>query len=250
MNEVFLAGTMLGLAMGVLTTFPLSVAWLHRMRRKDEESNLVAHNILRGYGTAAYEAISTGKHAVRDPIYVEDNWLTDDLGALAQAKAAAATIMPYPGDTGKLDEPDEAWLLWLAEDGRGKDYWAGRSGNQDVLNPRPVTAWVVWHHTEQALAWLLVLALRPLDAWEALTQRLTSRPSRYPWWQKVADRVWEWSAVSEWNAIRINRAVTAGLERWFEAIIWGLALLGGASPDRPVQRQPIRPKRYYPIKQG
>lgn len=51
--------------------------------------------------------------------------LSDAAGAFRQATAAYRPI--YPGNSGRADDPDEAWVAWVAEG--GVDYW-GRRGPQ------------------------------------------------------------------------------------------------------------------------
>lgn len=228
---MFLAGGMIGLALGIVVTYPVALLMAAHQRRRDANADAVAANILRGYAGARDEGVSTGRHAVRTPIFVEDSWLTDTGGALAQARAHAAAFMPYPGNDGsrilggdgkhKLDEPDEAWLAWL-QDGHSPDYYTGRDQFAVInraaevarLYPNKGTARVMWSITGYALASL---------GW---TRRTTIRMARstfghtYPWWQKVADRVWECSVLFETHGTRVNRAIQHSIDAYVEVVYW------------------------------
>lgn len=50
---------------------------------------------------------------------------TDLADAISAKQQAQAAYMPlYPGNTGRYDDPDPAWLAWIAE--YGEDYWRPR----------------------------------------------------------------------------------------------------------------------------
>lgn len=202
MDSMFYAGGLLGLAVGMVVTFPIALLMAAHQRRRDAQADLVAANILRGYELAR-EEISTGRHAARESA---PSWLADTNGALAEARAHAAAIVPYPGNdgskilggTGRFNEPDEAWLAWLDE--------YPRPVPQDPT-PTEGTAWVVWSRSERALARLTLIALSTFG-------------DIYPWWQHLADRLWEFSVSFETRGIRVNRATQKAIDDFVGACYW------------------------------
>lgn len=219
--------------------------------------------------------------------------LADARGAFEQASAAYLAIYPGPG------EPDPAWLAFVER--WGPDRWETTPQGAAVYRPQHLTVdaeatgpiepidiptvqpvgirfpnanyptWgprpapISWALTWRGADWLyvpaaLVFALIP------------PRKGRYPWWQKVADRVWEAGVIFEESGRRVNRRALVGLddllvgcvgaweelasaafEIWLDLTRPLLALrrftrqvLLAAGRDTPA----YRPKRYYPIKEA
>jgi hypothetical protein len=213
--------------------------------------------------------------------------LDDARGAFAAATAAYLPV--YPGRR----EPEPAWLAWIREGGveytDGRTYLAAHASDLIATEPGPVHpagfeqsvwgsdyfptttptprpvwdfAWA-WH---ERLLVPLVLGLLWLD-----------RPARYPWRQKLLDRVWETGVVFETSGARLNRRLLGGLDGALTALtvlslalvlrlVWLVAGLVeavatlvefGAGPVDWVRRRAtrrrtpnVRPKRYYPIKEA
>lgn len=128
-----------------------------------------------------------------------------------QAKTAHMPV--YPGNTGKRDDPDPAWVAWLAE--TGIDYWAPRTVRAPNKQPVP-------KFRTQALLVLVTLL------WAA-----GRRPRPYPWWQRAADWVWEATFPLQSWYVRTRNEVYS---RWLALTV-------------PVPAQPrprvLRVKRHY-----
>jgi len=151
---------------------------------------------------------------------------------LAQPAPLLERYVPvYPGNSGRRDDPDPAWLAWLTEVNSGLQYWQDRGRktkpprlrDTDVTHPdlgggpiRPAAYQEVrrldalpWSATD----WVTALAVWPVAAW-------ADRPA-YPLWQKWLDWVWEHTWPYERpicrSAMRVNRWLWNGLANTVEA---------------------------------
>jgi hypothetical protein len=257
-----------GFILGVL--FTVAFVWLpsrSRLRQRIDELNDI-RIIREGYALAA--EISAD--------------LTDAVGARTAARRAYRAVYP-----GHKKAADEAWVTWVQEGSpaRYADRQAPRrrprptvqiAATAPAYHPvhlaadpdEPTTAIAVapvWQPPDLSdfpqwgapgppepapwrLSWGLGDRLRLPLAW--VFAAWDGRPRRYPWWRKLLDRAWEAGVVFEVSAERVNRKVLG----WMTGVLGGLLVVRSlparvrrAFPRRRA-RVGLRPKRYYPIKEG
>lgn len=223
---------------------------------------------------------------IRDIVRIERGWtnhtdeqpeLDDAQGAFAQARVAYLAVYP-----GRSEQPDPAWVAWIREGGRrveGRHHYLGSHVAQELQIPQIETVQVVTTDLSQFPVWGArdedthpPAAVSAPESWAlkwrqrerllvplALAFAVTQRRGKYPWWQKIADRVWEAGVVYEVSAQRVNGATVRGVFRFVDRMAWGLidiwlALAGSVVAFRRLfpARDPsvYRPKRYYPIKEA
>lgn len=202
--------------------------------------------------------------------------LDDAISALEEARAAYLPVYP-----GRGREPDPAWVAWIREGGREvnrpryQSAHADGEATQPLIRtvqvgtvqtdhfpiwgqawwpaPEPVVNWLTWRWSDWLIAPVALLL------------------TRYRWYNRAWDRIWEAGVVFEASGQRVNRALLDSADRYAEAlaalpadagatlaeIYWlGADLVGDAvsrvrrSFPRRRARVTHRPKRYYPIKEG
>lgn len=202
--------------------------------------------------------------------------LADANGAFEEARAVYTATYP-----GRGREPDPAWVTWIREGGREVDgpRYQPAHADGDATQPLvptvqvgtvqtdhfPVWGQEWWPTPEPVVNWL---AWRWSD-W--LVAPVALMLTRYRWYNRAWDRVWEAGIVFEASGQRVNRLLLDSLDQYAEAlaalpadagaalaeIYWlNVELIGGAVTrarrafPRRRARVTYRPKRYYPIKEG
>jgi len=107
--------------------------------------------------------------------------LGDAQGAYQQARAAYIPI--YPGNSGRHDEPSDAWVAWISDG--GVDYWARPFMPKLRTQALIVLVALCWH-----------MGRTPL------------------YWQVVADRVWPWTAPMR-QRLAVGRQWALALYGWW-----------------------------------
>lgn len=196
--------------------------------------------------------------------------LDDARGAYAAASAAYLPVYPGRG------EPDPAWVAWVEQngweyDGPKDQYRAAHRSKAPASAPTPEpfpldrSALPVWGQdafpapaVDWSMRWgpldlpLVPLALLAGWVW----------PAHYPWWQRLADRVWERLVVFELSGQQVNHAVADNVDRFASDVLEALVgwrddlaealddIQHEASRVWPRRGARYRPKRFYPIQTG